>query len=470
MIATTSYRRNGLVIADAIEDSWTALRLHRERSWRPAPGDPRGRVGGGEIVTMMAERDEGPYQGAVVFDATLYAKEPNTGRGSPSFPILLLFVATYHEFKQANGYVTALVTRPAPAVQPALFTISREGHTNINQPEHLAARRALIAWVERGRDALPSPADNRRYFDATVPVNPGPSLATMHPDNHGFDTWVAEVDAVYGNVLLQAQDADFDAAGIQLATTTFGNGGPTDVLYGRTFTDVRNGGRGCSDADGHTVLPDERRRRGGQGSGSATRRRFPRWRRRPLSHAERRLGTKTTSSQASAAPTPALHPQTRGSRWAGATPSGAPQGGTCPARACRLDVVRRDDHRESGASPVRRACSARRPSCHRCDGDGVVPALPSGRTRSPARSARASAASSMKSASFSQVHLLGSSFRPWWSPRGLPPCARGRRPVVEALVQRRPSGRRPGSPPPRRSSEAASCRRGFRRGRRCSRC
>ncbi|HEY5079006.1 MAG TPA: SAM hydroxide adenosyltransferase [Opitutaceae bacterium] len=258
MIATTSYRRNGLIIADAIEDL-DALRAFIAVTY----GDPHrvileGESMGGEIVTMMAERDAGPYQGAVAFDATLYAKEPNTGTGLSLLPrIPLLFVATYHEYKQANGYLTALVSRPSPAVPPALFTISREGHTNINQPEHLAARRALIAWVERGRDALPSPEENRRYFDATIPVNPGPSVATMHADNRGFDTWVAEADAVYGNVLLQAQDADFDAAGIQIMTyfDFWVNGKAYRTLYGRTFTDVRSGEWvAFPDADGHTVL------------------------------------------------------------------------------------------------------------------------------------------------------------------------------------------------------------------------
>jgi hypothetical protein len=213
---------------------------------------------GGEIVTMMAERDAGPYQGALVFDATLYAKEPNSDTGLSLLPrIPLLFVATYHEFKQASGYLTALVARPPPVVQPALFTISREGHTNINQPERLAARRALIAWVERGRDALPSPGGNQRYYDATIPANPGRSVATMHPDNRGFDTWVAEVDAIYGNVLLQAQEADFEAAGIAPMTyfDFWANGKAYRTLYGRTYTDVRNGEWvAFPDADGRTVL------------------------------------------------------------------------------------------------------------------------------------------------------------------------------------------------------------------------
>ena len=88
-------------------------------------------------------------------------------------------------------------------IQPALFLIQREGHTNINQAEHLAAFRAINAWIEGGRDALPAPKDQAHYFDATVAPDPGPVDRGPAPrDNRGFTTSVAEVDAVYGNILL----------------------------------------------------------------------------------------------------------------------------------------------------------------------------------------------------------------------------------------------------------------------------
>jgi alpha-beta hydrolase superfamily lysophospholipase len=75
MVATTSYRRNGLIVGDAIADL-DALRAYIARAY----GEPErvileGESMGGLIVTIMAERDKGPYDGAVVFDATLYIKE-----------------------------------------------------------------------------------------------------------------------------------------------------------------------------------------------------------------------------------------------------------------------------------------------------------------------------------------------------------------------------------------------------------
>ncbi len=258
IVATTSYRRNGLVVADAIADL-DALRGYIATAY----GEPdrvllSGDSLGGLIVTIMAERDAGPYQGAVAFDATLYAKESNSVVGLSLLPrIPLLFVATEREVKQSQGYLTALVSRPPPVVQPALFLISREGHTNINQPERLAALAALNAWVEHGPGALPPPGENRRFYDATVPPDPGPSTAAAHPDKRGFDTRVAEVDGVYGNLLLEAQAGDFAAAGIAPMTFfTLGAGGrATRTLYGRTYTDVKDGEWvAFPDADGRTVL------------------------------------------------------------------------------------------------------------------------------------------------------------------------------------------------------------------------
>jgi pimeloyl-ACP methyl ester carboxylesterase len=258
MVATTSYRRNGIIVEDAIADL-DALRAHIAETY----GEPErvlleGDSLGGLIVTIMAERDKGLYDGAVVFDAALYSKETDMKVGLSLLPrIPLLFVATEREVAAPKSYLTSLVSRPDPVVQPELFLIKREGHTNINQAEHYLAFRALNAWLDRGRDALPQPGENEIYYDATVPPDPGPSTAILHKDGRGFDTRVAQVDAVYGNILLEAQAQDFAAAGI--APMTYFElklrSGSHRTLYGRTYTDVKEGEWiAFPDADGRTVL------------------------------------------------------------------------------------------------------------------------------------------------------------------------------------------------------------------------
>jgi pimeloyl-ACP methyl ester carboxylesterase len=258
IVATTSFRRNGMVVGDSIADL-DALRAFIVAEY----GEPErvileGESLGGLIVTLMAERDKGLYDGAIAFDPTLYVKEQNGLVGISLLPrIPLLFVATDKESRQPMRYLTTLVARPPPTVQPALFLIQREGHNNINQPEHLAAFDAMNAWLDRGFEALPQPKDQALYYDATVAADPGPSTSLIHPEKHSLDTDVAEVDAIYGNVLLDAQAADFDFAGIP--PMTYFNlevgGKSTRVLYGRNYTDVKQGEWvAFPDADGRTVL------------------------------------------------------------------------------------------------------------------------------------------------------------------------------------------------------------------------
>jgi pimeloyl-ACP methyl ester carboxylesterase len=258
MVATTSYRRNGLVVGDAIADL-DALRAYIVMEYGELERVIlEGESVGGLIVTIMAERDAELYNGAVVFDATLYVNEVNGKVGLSLLPrIPLIFLATQREVPEARSYLTTLVARPAPAIQPVLFLIQRVGHTNINQAEHIAAFRAVNAWIDGGRDALPEPKDQFHYYDATVAPDPGPSTAVLLPENHGFRTKVAEVDAVYGNILLEAQAPDFASAGIPPMTfcTVTSGGKGYRTLYGRTYSDVKDGEWiAFPDADGRTVL------------------------------------------------------------------------------------------------------------------------------------------------------------------------------------------------------------------------
>src|SRR5471030_2067807 len=68
IVATTSFRRNGMVVGDSIADL-DALRAFIVAEY----GEPErvileGESMGGLIVTLMAERDKGAYDGAIAFD------------------------------------------------------------------------------------------------------------------------------------------------------------------------------------------------------------------------------------------------------------------------------------------------------------------------------------------------------------------------------------------------------------------
>lgn len=258
LIAKTNYRRPGIIIADAIADL-DALRVHLAAKYGALDRVVlEGESLGGLIVALMAERepvlDEAGhpcYSGAIAIDAALQLREAAAFVGlslEPKFP--LLFVANQSEFDGPRNYVTAEVARSA-ALRPALLRVARNGHVNVNQQERLTALRALNAWLDRGRAALPQPgtdesgrsAASAPFADITVVPAPQPSQVSPHPDGRGFDARVTEVSAMTGTLTLNAQAADFVAAGIGLMNwfRLTANGEDFRVLNGRDFSSAKRG-------------------------------------------------------------------------------------------------------------------------------------------------------------------------------------------------------------------------------------
>jgi pimeloyl-ACP methyl ester carboxylesterase len=265
MIAMTSYRRNGMIIADAVADI-DGLRDYIEQTYgRPDRVLIEGESMGGLIVTLIAERTPDPdaqgrplYSGAVAIDAALSAHEANSTIGlslQPKMPVI--FLATLAEFEGPARYVQARVPHDVVDIRPVLFRVSRDGHANVNQRERLAALNALNAWLDSGRAAVPHPAAGEAYFDATIPPEPQPSQVTAQPDSRGFTARVSEIAADYGNVVLNAQPGDFAAAGIRPMTWFQLTAGDKTyrVRYGHDFGSVKHGEWvAFPDADGFTLL------------------------------------------------------------------------------------------------------------------------------------------------------------------------------------------------------------------------
>lgn len=244
MIAKTSYRRNGIIVRDAIADL-DALRQHiTTRFGAPLRVLLEGDSMGGLIVTLMAEREPlgvKLYHGAVAVGAALDIREPNSTVGLTLQPrIPLLFLTNQSELQGPRGYVASELQGDAE-LAPALFRISRDGHVNVNQAERLSALRAVNAWIDRGRASLPSGTEKTTVFDATVAPLPQPSQVTLHPDHRGFDARVIEVSEVYGNVFINAQPADFAAAGMERMTwiQLTANDLKFRVMHGRDFASVK---------------------------------------------------------------------------------------------------------------------------------------------------------------------------------------------------------------------------------------
>ncbi len=246
LVAKTSYRRNGLIVADAIADL-EALRAHIAATFGPLERVLlEGESMGGLIVTLMAERTTASprlYHAAIAIGAALAAREPESAIDLSFHPqIPLLFLTNQSELDGPTHYVTHEVTDPT-VIRARLFRVARDGHVNVSQRERLAALRAVNAWLDRGADALPATALEPPFFDATVVPSPQVSQVVAHADGRGFDARVVEVSAVYGNIFLNAQPADFAAAGIgklthfivQAHAQTF------RAVHGRDFSSVKRG-------------------------------------------------------------------------------------------------------------------------------------------------------------------------------------------------------------------------------------
>lgn len=242
IVAKTSYRRNGIIVADAITDLDLLRDYIAKKDGAPKRVILEGESMGGLIVTLLAERDPEHYAGAVAIGAALKILEkgvivPVSGR--PKAP--LIYLTNVSELDEPADYVKAAAQ--SGEVAPVLFRVARSGHVNVNQTERLLALRALNAWLDHRRASLPAPAKGQAWFDATVTPPAQPSLVTLQHDFKGFATKVTDVSQAYGNVAIEAQPADFAAAGIKPGTwfELRTEKGSFRVFYGKDFSSVKKG-------------------------------------------------------------------------------------------------------------------------------------------------------------------------------------------------------------------------------------
>ncbi len=224
-VAKTSYRRNGLIVADGITDLDNLLAEVTRRLGSPDRVIVEGDSMGGLIAALLAERGQ-PVNGAIAIGAALDLREPGGISGINFHPqIPLLFLANRSEIAGPIAYLNTATDRDAAApLDPVLFRIDRDGHVNVNQAERLYAIRQLNRWLDDGRNALPTPSREQNpslaasYHDATRPALAQPSRVQLDADRRGFRAHVVDVSAIYGNVWLDAQPADFSAAGLAPGT------------------------------------------------------------------------------------------------------------------------------------------------------------------------------------------------------------------------------------------------------------
>jgi len=227
LIASTSYRRNGVIIDEAIEDLLQLREFAMEKYGRPRKLYLAGISMGGAIGARMAETCKGKFDGILCIGAAL-SLAPNLS-GNPAMP--LLFLSNRSEAEGPKAYIDGLKDK---AVRPALWVVGRDGHCNVNDEERRAAFRALIAYAEKGAVA----------FNRGITIVQAPATSDAVFKDGGASAPVKWIDPVYGNLYTRFVPADFEKLGIKQGDTFMLRFNRKDykVLLGITYSDVPKGG------------------------------------------------------------------------------------------------------------------------------------------------------------------------------------------------------------------------------------
>ena len=182
-VAATSYRRSGLIVADAIRDVFNLRNWVCREVAVPAWSFLDGRSMGGAICTRLAERANirRLFNGVLAIGAALLVREEGCELSyRPTIPILFLTNTSEHgpiENYIARVRESAEAERRAGAgggdeiMTPALHAVHREGHNWVNARERWRAFSCLVEWAFVGSLVT------EFRFDGTRAANVRPAVA-----------------------------------------------------------------------------------------------------------------------------------------------------------------------------------------------------------------------------------------------------------------------------------------------------
>jgi hypothetical protein len=236
IIASTSYRRNGWIIEDAIEDLETLRAFVVEKYNFDGPLYLYGESMGGVIITKIAEDPalSEAYEGAVALSAALYPEQFDPDlewKHAPLFPVI--YLSNSDEVAPLERYA-----KPLPDLEGtnlAIWQVDRPGHVNFEPAEEAAAFDALLQWVDKG-------VIEHRH-NPTVEPDAFVSEATWSDDGLAATASIRHVDPTFGNLDTAFNAADFDHLGIAQgdAFTVSANGHSFTGIRGVTYSDVARG-------------------------------------------------------------------------------------------------------------------------------------------------------------------------------------------------------------------------------------
>ncbi len=204
LLSASSYRRNGLIVGDAVEDVLRLLKHLREGFGCPRNIFFIGESMGGAVTLRLLEEHPGQFQGALVLGRGLLIDDPASPYSftyRPEAPVL--FLSNVSEIDQAREYVARAAER---GVKLALWEVKREGHVNLNRAEFLAAAQALFQWAEGHEITFKR--------DATITPEEDPSTARFAEG--GAYGSVRSIDPTFGNLFTSFVRNDWARLGIAM--------------------------------------------------------------------------------------------------------------------------------------------------------------------------------------------------------------------------------------------------------------
>ncbi len=231
IIASTSYRRNGLIIKEAVEDI-ELLRIFLENKYgKAAEIYLYGSSMGATITTLIAEDLNLPYTGVLAIGFPRFHLR-GTGDFTHSFNphIPVLFLSNRDETEAPEDYVKKAENA---VTKPAFWRIDRDGHCNVNGNESALAFAALRNYVSTGK--IDYTKDGTSVMETNGPI-------AEHLDGKAFAE-ILEISPTYGNFIINTNTEDMMLLGIE--QNSYFRIGCKDrtfrVFYGTTYSDVLQG-------------------------------------------------------------------------------------------------------------------------------------------------------------------------------------------------------------------------------------
>lgn len=208
-VAASAYRRNGIIIHDAMLDTLALLDAVEEDYSPPDQVLLLGSSMGGAVSLLLLEGHPDRFAGALILGRGLELREKEEGvpfNHLPEDPIVMLTNRTEREAPQA--YRDAV--EPENPYRPALWVVQTDGHIHFTNGEYREAVYGLLDWVAESRR---KPAPEKLFH---IPPQIPATGAVFNADFSQVVTEISDTNPTYGNVELQLSEEDLARLGLQL--------------------------------------------------------------------------------------------------------------------------------------------------------------------------------------------------------------------------------------------------------------